>query len=58
MDFVGVANQNQVGYAVGQDLIGCFEGAFFRTFGQDDALLVGLSPRNKLFNEFHIRVIK
>ena len=53
VDFFYIAEEDEVGYFVGEDLVGSLEGAFFGSFGQDDALLVGFGVGNELFNEFH-----
>ena len=49
----GITDEDEVGHFVRQDLVGSLEGALLRSFGQYDALAVGLSARNKLFYEFH-----
>ena len=49
----GVTQQDEVGHAVRQNLVRCFEGTFFSAFGQDNALLVGLGSADELFYELH-----
>ena len=53
VDFVDIAEQDKVGHAVGKNLVGSLEGAFFSSLRQYDALLVGFGASNELFNEFH-----
>ena len=52
-DFFGVAQENEVGNALGEDTVGSFQSAFFRAFGENDALLVGFCFCNELFNQCH-----
>ena len=40
-DRLGVSQDDEVGHAFGDDLLGCLEGALVIAFGQDDRLLVG-----------------
>ena len=47
-DFRRVTQDNQVGHFVRQDAVGGFQCAFFRAFGKDDALLVGLCAGDNL----------
>ena len=52
-DFCGVPDQDQIGHTVGQDTVGGLNRAFFRAFGQDDALLVGSGASHQLFYQCH-----
>ena len=53
LDFGRVANEYEVGHLVSEDAVGCFECAFFRAFGENDALLVGFCASNELFDKCH-----
>ena len=53
LDFGRVANEDKVSHLVSEDAVGCFECAFFRSFGENDALLVGFCASNELFDKCH-----
>ena len=53
VNFVDIAQNNQVGNTVSQNLVSSLQRTFFSTFGQYNALLVSFGTRNELFNEFH-----
>ena len=49
-DFGRVTQQNQVGYSVCQNLVGSFQGAFFGSFGKNNALAVRFGALNDFVN--------
>ena len=49
-DFFHIAEQDEVGDSVSQNLVGGFERALFSSFGQHNALLVCLGTLDELFN--------
>ena len=55
MNFVNITKNNEVSHTISKNAVCGFKGAFFRTFGKNNALLVSFSTRDKLFNEFHKR---
>ena len=52
-DFFRISQDDEVGHAICEQLVGSFQGAFFRSFGQHDALFRGFGTCHKLFDEFH-----
>ena len=50
LDFFHIAEQDEVGDSVSQNLVGGFERALFSSFGQHNALLVCLGTLDELFN--------
>ena len=57
MNFINITQDDKVCYAISQHLVSGFQCAFFRTFWKNNALLVSFCTRNKLFNEFHKRLM-
>ena len=53
-DFLAVADQDDVGKAVGDGAVGRGDGALLEGFREHDALPVGLGTRDNLVNEGHI----
>ena len=54
LDFIGVADEDDVGDIVGNDAVGGFECAAFGTFGQHDALAVGLCFLGEILEQIHV----